>query len=215
MKIENGELKKLIDNTTINDYESKINQNKIPTISKDFLDLTDEEKAKFIDDAKNKYFYYQKDGVFVAYGKELNNKDGKFDIELFACKKLAEFGHEVYLLPEDYAKDENGFKKIHGDTITDNRSLELKHTQSSIQRNFREARHQATDVFIHIIENISEEIAVEQIKKALRSSSGNYENANVYLYFGKLDILKKYEVIDKEIREAEVHFTGTSAISFD
>ena len=80
---------------------------------------------------------------------------------MLACRKLAEYGHEVYLLPENYAKDSEKNVKVHGDTITDGRVLELKQTPSNVQANYRKAKHQATDVFIHIQDDITKENALD------------------------------------------------------
>ena len=180
------------------EYLLKIEQNKRPIVGKDFTDLSEPELKQFISDAKTKYLYYAKDGVNVAYGKELDNKGGKFDIEMFACKKFAEFGHEVFLLPENYAKDSDGHIKVHGDTITDGRSLELKHTSSNLQGNYRKAKHQATDVFIHIQADVSKENALGQIRNAIRSIRQHNKSSldfsgNVYMYFEQKNELALFE----------------------
>lgn len=178
------------------DYSQKVEHNKNPIIDKDFIDLSESELSKFIKDAQTKYFYYKQDGVNVACGKE--SEKGKFNVELFACKKLAEYGHDVYLLPENYAMDTNKNKKVHGDTITDNRVLELKHTPSNIQDNYRKAKHQATDVFIHIRGDITKENALAQIKSSIRATlKDNKAHINfagkVYLYFEKDDNLLAFD----------------------
>lgn len=198
-----GERRKVSDNyaewervggVTKMDYLQRIEHNKKSIIDKDFLDLSEQNIKQFILDAKTKYFYFKKDGVNVACGKELDNNNGKFDIEMFACKKLAEYGHEVYLLPENYAVDAANKIKVHGDTITDDRTLELKHTPSNIQSNYRKAKHQATDVFIHVQDDISKKDAIDQIKRAIRSMKQNNKSdinfaGNVYLYFERMDML--------------------------
>ena len=178
--------------------ESLVEHNKKSIIDKDFLDLSEQDIKQFILDAKTKYFYFKKDGVNVACGKELDNNNGKFDIEMFACKKLAEYGHEVYLLPENYAVDAANKIKVHGDTITDDRTLELKHTPSNIQSNYRKAKHQATDVFIHVQDDISKKDAIDQIKRAIRSMKQNNKSdinfaGKVYLYFERMDMLSLFD----------------------
>lgn len=178
------------------DYSQKVRHNKKPIIDKDFMDLSELEINQFVHDAKTKYFYYKKDNVNVACGKE--NEKGRFDVEMFACKKLAEYGHEVYLLPENYAMDNNKNKKIHGDTITDDRPLELKQTPANIQSNYRKAKHQATDVFIHIQSDIIKENALAQIRRAIRSmkqkNAMNIKfNGKVYLYFEKNNSLQLFD----------------------
>ena len=172
------------------DYQQKIEHNKKPIIDKDFIDLSETELRQFVSDARTKYFYYKKDGVNVACGKEQDNKNGKFDTELFACRKLAECGHEVFLLPENYAMDGRGNKKVHSDTITDGRTLELKHTQKNIQDNYRKAKHQATDVFIHIKGIITKDDALSQIRSSVRAMKKDNKAhidfaGKVYLYFEK------------------------------
>ena len=117
--------------------EQKIAFNMQPIINKDFIELSSQELIQLVKDAKTHYFYYKKDGVNVAYGRENNNSNGVFDLEMVACKVLTDYGHEVYLLPENYAADMNKSKKIHGDTITDDRTLELKHTAKNVQDNYR------------------------------------------------------------------------------
>ena len=180
------------------DYSQKVEHNRKPIIEKDFMDLSESELKQFVFDAKTKYFYYTKDGVNVACGKEQDNGNGKFDIEMFACKKLAEYWHEVFLLPENYAMDGNKNKKGHGDTVTDCRALELKHTPENLQGNYRKAKHQATDVFIHIQNDITKENALDQIKRAIRSmKQDNTVNVKfkglVYLYFEKHDTLHLFD----------------------
>ena len=180
------------------DYQQKVEHNKKPIIDKNFTELSETELAQFIIKAKTHYFYYEKDGVFVACGKELDNKNGKFDSEMLACRKLAEYGHEVYLLPENYAKDSEKNVKVHGDTITDGRVLELKQTPSNVQGNYRKAKHQATDVFIHIQDDMAKENALDQIKRAVRSMKQNNRGrinfaGKVYLYFEKTDLFLSFE----------------------
>ena len=183
-------------------YQQKIEHNKKPIIDKDFLDLSENELKQFVNDVQTKYFYYKKDGVNVACGKEQNNKDGKFDVEMFACRKLVEYGHEVFLLPENYAKDFGKNVKIHGDTITDKRTLELKRTLANIQGNYRKAKHQASDVFIHVQNDLSKENALRQIKNAIRSmEQNNKANINyagrVYLYFETRNDFTLFEFDEK------------------
>ena len=79
-----------------------------------------------------------------------------------------------------------------GDTITDNRVLELKYTPENVQGNYRKAKHQASDVFIHIKNDITKENALAQIKRAVRSIQQNNKakisfEGRVYLYFEKND----------------------------
>ena len=183
------------------DYQQKVEHNKKPIIDKNFTELSETELAQFISKAKAHYFYYEKDGVFVACGKELDNKNGKFDNEMLACRKLAEYGHEVYLLPENYAKDSEKNVKVHGDTITYGRVLELKQTPSNVQGNYRKAKHQATDVFIHIQDDMAKENALDQIKRAVRSMKQNNRGrinfaGKVYLYFKKTDLFLSFEFDD-------------------
>ena len=165
-----------------------------PIIDKDFIELSRQELIQLVKDAKTHYYYYKKEGVNVAYGRENNNSNGVFDLEMVACKILTEYGHEVYLLPENYAADVNKSKKIHGDTITDDRTLELKHTAKNVQDNYRKAKHQATDVFIHIQNDISEKNALRQINSSIKAISKNNIAqidfaGKVYLYFEKKDTL--------------------------
>ena len=88
------------------------------------------------------------------------------------------------------------------DTITDNRVLELKYTPENVQGNYRKAKHQASDVFTHIKNDITKENALAQIKRAVRSIQQNNKakisfEGRVYLYFEKNDYLALFE-FDKD-----------------
>ena len=199
------------------DARAKIQYNQKHIVSKDFRDLTPEEVKDFINRAKNEYYYYNRDGVHIAYGNDLYKKEKdkeKFYKELNDCRILASYGHEVFWLPEYYAYSDKEHRNMtHGDTITDNEPLEFKNIKKKVKDNYKKANEQAFNVFLSISDDISENDAAEQIqdyivkyneakikeeeKKKLGKPYKDIKEKDfrgkVYLYFENKKILRLYE----------------------
>lgn len=189
---------KAADATAKAQYNSKV------IVNKDFRDLTPLEVEQFINRAKNEFYYYDSKGVHVAYGNEKGKDKEKYLKELNDCKILVRTGHEVYWLPEYYAKDELGNKK-HGDTITDDRTLEFKDTDNDIKDSYKKGRKQAMDLFIRIKDPMTTSKAIDILddyidtinysNKKKKIPKVNFEG-RLYFYFEKSKQLRLF-VFDK------------------
>ncbi|MDE6773756.1 MAG: hypothetical protein K2J14_03935, partial [Treponemataceae bacterium] len=112
---------------------------------KDFRDLSPAERADLkvrLQSAR----YVTVDGVFVAENRSRHEAARDFCKELKACKGLCAWGHTVFLLPFDYARDACGNQKKAADTLTDGEFLELKETDRNIRGNYNKAIGQGKDV---------------------------------------------------------------------
>ena len=197
VNIMSGDMPRIDNKYKATDSKAKAQYNSKIIVNKDFRDLTPEEVKKFVEDAKNKFYYYNSKGVHVAYGNEKGKDKEKYNKELNDCKILVGAGHEVYWLPEHYAMDSNG-SKVHGDTITDNIPLELKDTNKNTKGSYKEGRKQAIDVFIRIINPMTTSYATTSITKYInavkeqnKKEHNNFEG-KVYLYFEKTKQLRLF-----------------------
>mgnify|MGYP006916078652 CR=1 FL=1 len=159
---------------------------------KDFRDLSPAERESLkirLQAAR----YTVVDGVFVAENRAKYEAARDFKKELKACKVLHEWGHTVYLLPFDYARDETGNQKKSADTLTDGEFLELKETDRNIRGNYNKAIGQGKDVLLYITGDVDKQFAVNEmmreignIRKQKDAGKKNIDfEGNVYIYLEK------------------------------
>lgn len=148
--------------------------------NKAYLELSDVEKKQLIERLKSDS-YSLIAGAHIADSKIEYEDELVLAKELKACKILAKLGHEVYLLPYDFAKTESGRKLKSSDTITDDRFLEIKETQKRIRKEFHEAKEQGQDVMLVITGDIPKETVKNEIGreigKILTTNKEKRENA--------------------------------------
>lgn len=111
--------------------------------------------------------YVTEDGVFVAENRAKYEAARDFKKELKACKVLHEWGHTVYLLPFDYAKDETGNQKKSADTLTDGEFLELKETDRNIRGNYNKAIGQGKDVLLYVTGDVDRQFAINEMMREI------------------------------------------------
>lgn len=202
VKIMSGNAARIDEHYIKAESDAKVKFNQKHIVSKDFRDLTPEEVKEFVNMAKNEYYYYNKNGVHIAYGNELAKDRLKFNKELSDCEILVNSGSEVYWLPESYSYSEEEHKnKKHGDTITNNIPLEMKDTDKNVKGNYKEAIQQGIDVFIRVTKPMTTEYAITSIEKYIRAlhKSKNRDDrtknltGKLYLYFERTKQLRLFK----------------------
>lgn len=133
---------------------------------KDFRDLSPAERA----DLKVRLRaarYVTIDGVFVAENRPRHEAARDFAKELKACKVLCAWGHTVYLLPFDFARDADGNQKKSADTLTDGEFLELKETDRNIRGNYNKAIGQGKDVLLYVTGDVDRRFALNEMMREI------------------------------------------------
>lgn len=159
---------------------------------KDFRDLSPAERAELkvrLQSAR----YVTVDGVFVAENRSKYEAARDFCKELKACKVLCAWGHTVFLLPFDYARDACGNQKKAADTLTDGEFLELKETDRNIRGNYNKAIGQGKDVLLYVTGDVNRQFAINEmmreignIRKQQDAGKKTVDLAgNVYIYLEK------------------------------
>ncbi|MDE5614363.1 MAG: hypothetical protein K2I74_06955 [Treponemataceae bacterium] len=159
---------------------------------KDFRDLSPAERADLkvrLQSAR----YVTVDGVFVAENRSKYEAARDFCKELKACKVLCAWGHTVFLLPFDYARDACGNQKKAADTLTDGEFLELKETDRNIRGNYNKAIGQGKDVLLYVTGDVNRQFAINEmmreignIRKQQDAGKKTVDLAgNVYIYLEK------------------------------
>lgn len=159
---------------------------------KDFRDLSLAERADLkvrLQSAR----YATVDGVFVAENRSKYEAARDFCKELKACKVLCAWGHTVFLLPFDYARDACGNQKKAADTLTDGEFLELKETDRNIRGNYNKAIGQGKDVLLYVTGDVNRQFAINEmmreignIRKQQDAGKKTVDLAgNVYIYLEK------------------------------
>ncbi|MBD5428271.1 MAG: hypothetical protein HDR39_02935 [Treponema sp.] len=159
---------------------------------KDFRDLSPAERAELkvrLQSAR----YITVDGVFVAENRSKYEAARDFCKELKACKVLCAWGHTVFLLPFDYARDACGNQKKAADTLTDGEFLELKETDRNIRGNYNKAIGQGKDVLLYVTGDVNRQFAINEmmreignIRKQQDAGKKTVDLAgNVYIYLEK------------------------------
>lgn len=159
---------------------------------KDFRDLSLAERADLkvrLQSAR----YVTVDGVFVAENRSKYEAARDFCKELKACKVLCAWGHTVFLLPFDYARDACGNQKKAADTLTDGEFLELKETDRNIRGNYNKAIGQGKDVLLYVTGDVNRQFAINEmmreignIRKQQDAGKKTVDLAgNVYIYLEK------------------------------
>ena len=181
--------------------EEKAALNAVPVTEKSYDELSEDEREKVIKILLTERFYYIKDGVHIAYGRENALQQSVFLEEFADCKGLVTLGFEVYLLPNGCAAKDGQFREF-ADTVTDGRLLELKHIESpkKVGDRYQEGRHQGQDVYISIRPPLSEKDALKQIFAKIRRVKEHDESENfegrLFLHFAETGETKMY-AIDK------------------
>ena len=159
---------------------------------KDFRDLSPAERADLkvrLQSAR----YVTVDGVFVAENRSKYEAARDFCKELKACKVLCAWGHTVFLLPFDYARDACGNQKKAADTLTDGEFLELKETDRNIRGNYNKAIGQGKDVLLYVTGDVNRQFAINEMMREIgniRKQQGAGKKTvdlagNVYIYLEK------------------------------
>lgn len=133
---------------------------------KDFRDLSPAEQADLkvrLQSAR----YVTIDGVFVAENRSKHEAARDFCKELKACKVLCAWGHTVFLLPFDYARDACGNQKKAADTLTDGEFLELKETDRNIRGNYNKAIGQGKDVLLYVTGDVNRQFAINEMMREI------------------------------------------------
>ncbi len=159
---------------------------------KDFRDLSPAERTDLkarLQSAR----YVTVDGVFVAENRSKYEAARDFCKELKACKVLCAWGHTVFLLPFDYARDACGNQKKAADTLTDGEFLELKETDRNIRGNYNKAIGQGKDVLLYVTGDVNRQFAINEMMREIgniRKQQGAGKKVvdlagNVYIYLEK------------------------------
>lgn len=156
---------------------------------KDFRDLSPAERADLKDRLQSAR-YVTVDGVFVAENRSKYEAARDFCKELKACKVLCAWGHTVFLLPFDYARDACGNQKKAADTLTDGEFLELKETDRNIRGNYNKAIGQGKDVLLYVTGDVNRQFAINEMMREIGNIRKQQDTGkktvdlagNVYIY---------------------------------
>ena len=156
---------------------------------KGVMELSEEDKQGLIDYLEKESFT-KYDGVNILKEKIPAIKQGRYLDEVDACKKIAKFGFDVYLLDECYVKDRKAdtfYKKG-----TDRDFMEIKHVGNhKLILRYNQSVEQAPSTFISIIEDIP----YSRYKKLRELIENDNRNGYVIIeYKGKCKIIKKKQL---------------------
>lgn len=115
--------------------------------------------------------YIKYKNCYIAKSKLLYDSTETLIKETAALSRLDELGYEVYLLPYAYARNNMNFYQKSADSITAGEFLEMKSVISTGKRvgqsAYESARHQAANIYLSIVNTVSEETLINNIYRSI------------------------------------------------
>lgn len=146
---------------------------------KSFRDLSEVEKYLLVRSLLEDEEYLKYKNCYIAKSKLLYDASETLIKETDALRNLNELGYEVYLLPYAYARDGMNCYQKSADSITAGEFLEMKSVISTGKRagqsSFEAARHQANNIYLSIVNDVSEEMIINNIYRSI----GQIKNENM------------------------------------
>lgn len=174
--------------------------------NKNFKDLSILEKQNLIHSLIYDEEYIKYKNCYIAKSKLLYDTKETLQKEIAVVSKLNDFGYTVYLLPYGYARNKmNCFQKS-ADSILEGDFLEIKTVistgKSAGESAYKDARLQANNVFLSIVNETSEKKIINniyrfigQIKNITKNKkSENDFSGNLFIDFEKLQKVFIYTI---------------------
>lgn len=174
--------------------------------NKNFKDLSILEKKQLIHSLIYNEEYLKYKNCYIAKSKLLYDTRETLQKEIAVVSKLNNLGYTIYLLPYGYARNKMNFFQKSADSILDGDFLEIKTVistgKSAGESAFKDARLQANNVFLSIINETSEKKIINniyrfigQIKNVTKNkNSENDFSGNLFIDFEKLQKVFIYTI---------------------